>query len=51
MSQRHQLVQMLIRTLDEERDDNAAAQRVRQLMFLRRLIEQAQAAIEEWEFS
>ena len=51
LAERERLVQMLIRTLDEERDDNAAAQRVRQLMFLRRLIEQAQAAIEEWEFS
>ncbi len=51
LAERERLVQALIRTLDEERDDNAAAQRVRQLMFLRRLIEQAQAAIEEWEFS
>ncbi len=51
LAERERLVQALIRTLDEERDDNAAAQGVRQLMFLRRLIEQAQAAIEEWEFS
>jgi DnaJ-domain-containing protein 1 len=51
LAERDRLVQALAHTLDEEHDDHTAAQWVRQLMFLRRLIEQAQAAIEEWEFS
>jgi molecular chaperone HscB len=47
--ERERLVEALVRRLDQDRDDAAGVQLVRQLMFLRRLIEQAQAAAEEWD--
>jgi len=47
--QREHLVQALVRCLDQDRDDAAGVQLVRQLMFLRRLIDQAQAAAEQWD--